>query len=273
MIITSNLVDYFQIGAVANILYEGTAFASDSMNDNLTDVLFSDENAYSSDGSTIYNTGDKLKLVSVYQSRHNSRVLISGSISMFSNKSFYLSAKGKGHEKGDNYRLAQGLIDWTLGRRGVIKVDSVKLEGQKDNTDTFYRVGTEVKYEVKLVEWNSKIDKWRAYVVDNLEIEVVLLEVIYRMPLKHLGGGRYEIVFKAPEEKGVYKLNVNYHRKGFSNIIHTTKMILRENKHDEVERFRYDSFPFYCGYFGIVMGSFVFVGMLIAVEENKEKTN
>jgi oligosaccharyltransferase complex subunit beta len=74
------------------ILYEGIGHEADDHSGYLNTILRADENCYSINTKTgqFYNSGEKIRLVSKYQARNNRRVVISGSMSLCSNRFYFL---------------------------------------------------------------------------------------------------------------------------------------------------------------------------------------
>ncbi len=94
IITTKNVINVPAINKLPRnyILYEGIGHESDDSSIYLHTILRSDENCYSINTKTgiFYNFGEKIRLVSTYQARNNRRVVMSGSMSLCSNRYYHL---------------------------------------------------------------------------------------------------------------------------------------------------------------------------------------
>jgi oligosaccharyltransferase complex subunit beta len=113
------------------ILYEGIAMELDPVNSYVFPILKADENAYSINAKDdqYYNYGEKIKLVNGYQARNNRRVVISGSISLCSNRFYFLSdPQHKDPLESPNAKFCQDMLNWNLQRTGVLKYENIRHE-------------------------------------------------------------------------------------------------------------------------------------------------
>jgi oligosaccharyltransferase complex subunit beta len=131
IIVTKNVIN---VSAVTKppkgfILYEGIGLDLDVHNQYLFPVLKASENTYSINSITgdLYNTGERIKLVTAYQARNNRRVTISGSLNLCSNKFYYLSSvEGANGINSPNGSFCQDLLNWNFQRTGVLKYENIR---------------------------------------------------------------------------------------------------------------------------------------------------
>lgn len=101
----------------------------DLHNNYLFTILKADENSYSINSKTgaVYNNGEKIKLVNAYQARNNRRIVISGSISMCSDRFYFLSSMdGLGPLSSPNAVFCNDILSWNFQRTGVLKYENIK---------------------------------------------------------------------------------------------------------------------------------------------------
>jgi oligosaccharyltransferase complex subunit beta len=116
------------------ILYEGIAMEVDPVNSYVFPILKADENSYSINTRTgeFYNYGEKIKLVNGYQARNNRRVVISGSMSLCSNKFYFLSDQQHSDPlNSPNAKFCQDMLNWNFQRSGVLKYENIRHERVK----------------------------------------------------------------------------------------------------------------------------------------------
>jgi len=94
IIVTKNVINVSALNKIPKnyILYEGIGHEADHNSAYLNTILRADENCYSLNTKTgqFYNFGEKIRLVSAYQARNNRRVIMTGSVSLCSNKFYHL---------------------------------------------------------------------------------------------------------------------------------------------------------------------------------------
>nr|CAN69595.1 hypothetical protein VITISV_005658 [Vitis vinifera] len=113
----------------APVLYKGIGHSLNSANSLVLKVLSASPSAYSADPNSKLSsppllTGLAISLVSVVQARNNARIMISGSLEMFSNR--YSGAQKAGssnrYEKSGNEQFVTELSKWIFHERGHLKV-------------------------------------------------------------------------------------------------------------------------------------------------------
>jgi len=190
------------------------------------------------------------------------RVVISGSTSLCSNKFYFLSTiNGSKPISAPNAEFCNEIILWNFQRTGVLRYDNIKHQRKSDKKvlDT-YRIKDELEYMVDIYEYDYKLNSWKPYLTDDLQIELVMLNPYYRLQLKHLSNNKptYYVNFKAPELWGVFKFIIDYKRPGYSYIDSTTKVPLRPYRHNEFQRFLPIAYPYYLSCIAIFVFFIIF---------------
>jgi oligosaccharyltransferase complex subunit beta len=112
-------------------LFRGIGHAAHPSNSLVLKVLSASPSAYSANPKTKLAsppslTGSAISLVSVMQARNNARVLISGSLDLFSNRFLKSGVKKAGskisHEKAGNEQFVTETSKWVFHERGHLKV-------------------------------------------------------------------------------------------------------------------------------------------------------
>ncbi len=85
-----------------------------------------------------------------------------------------------------------------------------------------------VEYNVDFYEWDKRTGKWMAYDNAAAQLEFVMLDPYYRIPLTQVSRGRptYTAQFKAPDKLGVFQFKINYTRSGYTALDVRTKVRL-----------------------------------------------
>jgi len=206
--------------------------------------------------SEIVTAGQNVVLVSAIQGRNNARVVVTGSLDLFSNELFVKS-------NGINRKFSDNIIAWNFQESGLLRVSNVKhfLQGDKKEVAQFsYKVMDDVSYRVDITTWNRTQKQWVPYVADDVVLEFVMLDPYIRAPLKHVPKtSTYMIDFKIPDKYGVFTFKVVYRKPGYSFVASSTVVPVRPFLHNEYERFLSDASPYYVTVFVTLVGFFVFV--------------
>jgi len=130
------------------------------------------------EGDNLYTTGNQVILVTATQGRNNARIIISGSLDLFSNELFAKS-------KGVNRKYANHLINWTFGLTGIIKYQNIHhhLVGTS-NQPGEYKTSDRVEYSMEILTWNDEKKSWVPYVADDVILEFIMLDPYYRIPIE-----------------------------------------------------------------------------------------
>lgn len=234
--------------AMNPILFRGIGMVSDANNPLVLDIVTASSTAYS------YNPGKKITtyphavgkntmLVSGLQARNNARVLITGSLDMFSDDFFKATVTPPGGSalKSGNEALAVTLSKWVLKEEGVLRFSQVehRLEGDHQ------RFTHEIVFSIKVQLF--KEGNWIQYERNDLQLGFVRIDPFVRTGLKRVGS-KNQAKFNV---YGVYKLIVDHNHIGYTHMYSSTQVSLRPLKHTQYERFIRSAFPYYFSAFSM----------------------
>lgn len=233
---------------------------------------------------TLGLAGEKALLVTALQARNNARVLVSGSLEMFSNTYFRAVNSATGELVG-NELFCTELSKWTFGEAGVLRFRDIThhtLAGtppdiilhEKDRPDLpttlfpdpeltrnslVYRIKDEIVYSMVVEEFEGGV--WRPFAASDMQLEFVMLDAYVRTNMTcsdPTTPGKCTAQFTAPDDYGIFKFRVLYRRPGYSVLHAETKVSIRPFKHNEYERFISSAFPYYFSAFSCMAAFLVF---------------
>ena len=277
IIVTKNTinVDVITKKPKGYILFEGIGMDLDPQNKYIFPILKANENSYSINIKTgeVYSNGERIKLVSGYQTRNNQRIVISGSLNICSDQFYYLSNQNEKNkiENSPNYEFCQDILNWNFQRTGILKFNNIRHNRKNDKISLpTYRIKDELEYFIDIYEYDYLNDKWKPYITNDLQIEYVMMNPYYINQLKQLDKNKptYYVQFKAPEKFGVFKFIIDYYRTGYSYIISETKVPLRPFNHNEFPRFLACAYPYYTSVF-VMLFSWILFSFLFLYGKKK----
>lgn len=253
----------------APVLFQGIGHSLNPSNSLVLKVLSASPSAYSSNPkSKLSNppslTGSAISLVSIVQARNNARILISGSLSMFSNRFFRSEVQKAGsptkHEKSGNEQFLTELSKWVFHERGHLKAMNVRHHkaGESDEP-TIYRVNDDLEYSVEIYEWSGA--SWEPYVADDVQVQFYMMSPYVLKNLSTDKKGSYFTAFKVPDVYGVFQFKVEYQRLGYTSLSLSKQIPVRPFKHNEYERFIPAAYPYYGAAFSMMTGFFIFTAV------------
>ncbi|XP_050263032.1 dolichyl-diphosphooligosaccharide--protein glycosyltransferase 48 kDa subunit [Quercus robur] len=253
----------------APVLFQGIGHSLNPSNSLVLKVLSASPSAYSSNPkSKLSNppslTGSAISLVSIVQARNNARILISGSLSMFSNRFFRSEVQKAGsptkHEKSGNEQFLTELSKWVFHERGHLKAMNVRHHkaGEADEP-TIYRVNDDLEYSVEIYEWSGA--SWEPYVADDVQVQFYMMSPYVLKNLSTDKKGSYFTAFKVPDVYGVFQFKVEYQRLGYTSLSLSKQIPVRPFKHNEYERFIPAAYPYYGAAFSMMTGFFIFTAV------------
>ncbi len=272
-----------------SILYRGTTLRIADSNELIVQVLHGNPSSASTAGSA-ENSGSSLLLVAAIQARNNARVLVSGSVDMFSNAFF--------SKQSDNAAFCDRISKWAFGDSGVLRfrdIEHFKSDGtppdvilhEKERPDLpeslypdpeitrnslVYRIKDEIIYTMIVEE--LKDGEWVPFIADDMQMEFVMLDPYVRTTMKvNKVTGKFTAIFDAPDAYGIFKFRVLYRRPGFSVLHAETKVSLRPFKHDEYERFIPTAYPYYTSALTMGVAFLIFSILFIMSEDEKPKND
>jgi oligosaccharyltransferase complex subunit beta len=237
----------------------------DAENPLLIEILTGSPTSYTYNPSTQvtdypHTVGKSTLLISGLQARNNARVMFVGSLDFFSNDFFESSvhpSSGNLFAKSGNEDLATGLTQWLFKERGVIRVAHVDHHqvGEK-KAPAAYTIKQQMAYSIKIEEMVA--GKWEAFKATDVQLEFIMLDPYVRTGLKSGSSGRFETEFTIPDVYGVFKLNVDYQRIGYTHLFSSTQVSVRPLEHTQYERFIPAAFPYYASSAAMIAGVIMF---------------
>lgn len=250
----------------APVLFKGIAHSINAANGLALNVLSASPSAYSANPSSKLSsppslTGSAISLVSVVQARNNARIMITGSLDMFSNR-FFRSGVQKAEsttkcEKSGNEQFVTELSKWIFHERGHLK--AVNLRHNKvgeTNEPAMYRIKDYLDFYVEVYEWSGK--SWEPYVANDVQVQFYMMSPYVLKTLSTDQKGLYHTSFMVPDVYGVFQFKVEYQRLGYTSLSLSKQIPVRPFRHNEYERFITTAFPYYGASFATMAGFFIF---------------
>ncbi|KAJ6990069.1 dolichyl-diphosphooligosaccharide--protein glycosyltransferase 48 kDa subunit-like [Populus alba x Populus x berolinensis] len=281
----------------APVLFKGIAHSLNAANALVLKVLSASPSAYSANPSSKLSsppslTGSSISLVSVIQARNNARIMITGSLDMFSNRFFRSSVQKAGspkkYDKSGNEQFVTELSKWVFHERGHLKAVNLRHNkaGETDEP-AMYRIKDDLDFSVEIYEWSGK--SWEPYVANDVQVQfymmspyvlktlsndkkvhlfyhpifISLLVTSLLVPMSLIicapgFQGLYHTSFKVPDVYGVFQFKVEYNRLGYTSLLLSKQIPVRPFRHNEYERFITAAFPYYGASFTMMAGFFIF---------------
>ncbi|KAK7257924.1 hypothetical protein RIF29_32254 [Crotalaria pallida] len=253
----------------APVLFQGIGHSLNPSNSLVLKVLSASPSAYSANPKSKLTsppslTGSTISLVSVIQARNNARILISGSLSMFSNRFFRSGVQKAGsptkHDRSGNEQFLTEISKWVFHERGHLKAVSVQHHkiGEADEP-AMYRVNDDLEYSVEIYEWSGTT--WEPYVADDVQVQFYMMSPYVLKTLSTDNKGRYFTSFKVPDVYGVFQFKVEYQKLGYTSLSLSKQIPVRPFRHNEYERFIPAAYPYYGAAFSMMAGFFIFTAV------------
>lgn len=210
-------------------------------------------------------------LIGVMQARNNARVTVSGSVDFFADKAFESSKRA-------NEQLTNELLKWLLKKKSLLRFGQV--QHKKLNVDPApstdiarqthfegYTIMDDLEYSIKIELFDN--GNWVPYQADDVQFEFVRIDPFVRQTMERRPDGTYIARFKVPDVYGVYKMEVDYKKKGLTYLFSSTQVSVRPLRHNEYERFIYSAYPYYLSAF--LMMAYLYVFSFVYLYQQKEK--
>ncbi|KAL5788534.1 hypothetical protein ACOSP7_005483 [Xanthoceras sorbifolium] len=250
----------------APVLFQGIGHSVNPANSLVLKVLAASPSAYSANPQSKLSsppslTGSAISLVSVVQARNNARMLITGSLSMFSNRFFRSGVQKAGsstkHQKSGNEQFLTELSKWVFNERGHLKAVNVRHHkvGESDEP-AMYRINDDLEYSVEIYEWSGT--SWEPYVANDVQVQFYMMSPYVLKTLSTDKKGLYSTTFKVPDVYGVFQFKVEYQRLGYSSLSLSKQIPVRPYRHNEYDRFIPAAYPYYGAAFSMMAGFFIF---------------
>ncbi|KAL5754732.1 hypothetical protein ACOSP7_022952 [Xanthoceras sorbifolium] len=248
------------------ILYKGIAHSLNAANSLVLKVLSASPSAYSANPSSKLSNpplliGSAISLVSVVQARNNARIMITGSLDMFSNRLLRSGVQKAGdsnkYSKSGNEQFVTELSKWVFHERGHLKAVNLRHHkvGETDEP-AIYRINDNLEFSVEIYEWSGK--SWGPYVANDVQVQFYMMSPYVLKTLFTDQKGLYHTSFKVPDVYGVFQFKVEYQRLGYTSLSLSKQIPVRPFKHNEYERFITTAFPYYGASFITMAGFFIF---------------
>ncbi len=273
----------FLDGELKPVLFHGVGLKGDSNSVLKIDVLKGNPTTYSANPSKhLSDSSDDSQfqptLVGAIQARNNARIVIAGSLDMFSNAFFYAKSNNS-----DNRKFCAELSKWALGEAGILRFRDIvhhKLDGsppdvilhEKTRPDLpislypdpeitrnslVYRIKDTIVYSMVVEQFVG--NSWKPFYAEDMQMEFVMLDPYVRKTMvPDRETGRHVAEFVAPDSYGIFKFRVLYRRVGFSVLHAETQVSIRPFKHNEYDRFIVSAYPYYTSALSAVVAFFVF---------------
>ncbi|KGN61764.1 dolichyl-diphosphooligosaccharide--protein glycosyltransferase 48 kDa subunit [Cucumis sativus] len=250
----------------APVLFQGIGHTLNPANSLVLKALSASPAAYSANPKSKLSsppqlTGSAISLVSVVQARNSARILISGSLSLFSNRFFKSGVQKAGSptkfDKSGNEQFSVELSKWVFHERGHLKAVNVRHHkvGETDEP-AIYRINDELEYSVEIYEWSGKT--WEPYVTGDVQVQFYMMSPYVLKTLSTDNKGLYHTAFKVPDVYGVFQFKVEYQKLGYTTLSLSKQIPVRPFRHNEYERFIPTAYPYYGSAFSMMAGFFIF---------------
>ncbi|KAF5751121.1 Dolichyl-diphosphooligosaccharide--protein glycosyltransferase 48 kDa subunit [Tripterygium wilfordii] len=190
--------------------------------------------------------------------RNNARILITSSLSIFSNRYINLDVICVNrHLKCGNEQFLTELSKWVFHERGHLKAVNVKHHkvGEVDEP-AVYRINDDLEYSVEIYEWSGT--SWQPFVADDVQVQFYMMSPYVLKTLSTNNKGIYHTGFKVPDVYGVFQFKVEYQRPGYTSLSLSKQIPVRPYRHNEYERFIPAAYPYYGAAFSMMAGFFIF---------------
>jgi len=168
-----------------------------------------------------------------------------------------VSSNGRIFEKSGNENLCAGLTQWLFKERGVLRVAEITHnEVGKKTPPAAYTIKQNMAYSIKIEEMIN--GKWESFKAQDVQLEFIMLDPYVRNTLKYTASGNLETKFIIPDVYGVFKLNVDYKRVGYTNLFSSVQVSVRPLEHTQYDRFIPAAYPYYASSAAMIIGVFLF---------------
>ncbi|KAK6152969.1 hypothetical protein DH2020_012608 [Rehmannia glutinosa] len=155
------------------------------------------------------------------RARNNARIMISGSLDMFSNRLFRSGVQKSGslnkYGKSGNEQFVTELSKWIFHERGHLKAVNVKHNkvGEAEEP-SIYRINDDLEFSVEIYEWSGS--SWVPYVANDVQVQFYMMSPYVLKTLSTNQKGLYHTSFKVPDVYGVFQFKVEYQRLGYTSL-------------------------------------------------------
>lgn len=194
--------------------------------------------------------GYSLKLAALVQGRNNARAAVVGSMEMLSDTVM--------NRYAGNKAFAKDSLEWVFGRRGVLEASQIRhrrVDGDVWNPAEGYRVKDDIEVSIDLKECTgASARRCSGYGGNDVQVELRMLDPYIRKTMQNTGNGTFTTTMKIPDVYGVFKIQVDYTRRGLSWVHESATVAVRPFRHDEYARFLSQAYPYYASLLAMVGG-------------------
>lgn len=176
---------------------------------------------------SIWHLGSEGYFAAGFQSLNNGRTIWFGAISPFVDSSF-------------DEAVVKNLIQWVSQSSGVLKSSNfsnskVVVTGSPVNRIPGYKVGDIMDVGLDLEMWDG--EEWVSFHSSSpVQMEFIMLDPYYRLNLSQSSDKHYGTQFKLPDQHGIFTLQVDYKRPGWTYIKESQVIPVRHLANDEYPR-------------------------------------
>ncbi|KZV56231.1 dolichyl-diphosphooligosaccharide--protein glycosyltransferase 48 kDa subunit [Dorcoceras hygrometricum] len=245
----------------APVLFKGIGHSLNPENSLVLKVLSGSASAYSANPYTKLSSPPSLVGTAISLARNNARIMISGSLNMFSNRLFRSGVQKVGnlnkYVKSGNEEFVTELSKWIFHERGHLKSVNIKHNkvGETEEPQS-YRINDDLEFSVEIFEWSGT--SWVPYVANDVQVQFYMMSPYVLKTLSTDQKGKYHTSFKVPDVYGVFQFKVEYQRLGYTSLSLSKQIPVRPFRHNEYERFIVTAFPYYGASFSMMAGFFIF---------------
>lgn len=277
-----------------SVLYKGVGFSLNPVNKLTFSILTGTPTTYSYEKGknmqkeTTLLIGKNVNLVGALQARNNARVVVSGSLKLFSNEFFNAPLKErletpkeefKSLEKSENQKFVSDVLKWTFGQKKILRVKNVNhfKVPSTDNSlinPSRYTIKDGFHYEISLEEFRK--GEWKPFKLpheDRIQLQVVMLDPYIVVDLVSVVPGTFSTPsnMSLPDVVGIYTFKVSYWRKGFSYITEKNIVSIVPFRHDEFPRYISTGYPYYTNMWSLMIAFWIFTATFMYFKDPKEK--
>jgi oligosaccharyltransferase complex subunit beta len=216
-------------------------------------------------GKHFNNLGKNVVLVAGIQGINNARILVAGSLDMFSDELFSKS-------RGANRAYVQNLIEWMSHRRGFLRLKNNKgtcVDSKMQESEC--PVKSKFIYDIEIDEWNYLQNQWVPYNADDVYFQLKFMDTKINKRMERVSDGKYHVYGQVPDRMGSYTFHIRYSRPGYSLLTADDKIFVRPfNYKENVKNWERDSTAAIG--VGVVLGGFVVVSVLFLYDTSRGGT-
>jgi oligosaccharyltransferase complex subunit beta len=236
------------------IVFRGVGMVADLTNPLVLPILSGSSTAYSyvldkEIDDYPHAIGKSTVLVGGLQARNNARVVISGSLDLFSN-SFFASSSA-------NRQFAVHVAQWAFKAAGELRIvgEPVHHRVGESSPPSQYTINDNVEFSITMEE---KVNgKWVPFKGKDVQLAFHRIDPFVIIDLDN-NNGKMTTTFTLPDVYGVFQFIVDYQRVGYTFVFSSTQAPVRPFRHNQYERFIYSAYPYYSAALSMMFGVFVF---------------